>query len=266
MINIVIAGAAGRMGQALIRCARRFDKIRIIGAVERPGHSDLDKDAGSVAGIDSINVRLNDSLPDALKNADVLIDFTLHSTVQENANIAVGMRRAMVIGTTGLMPNETEVINLAASKIPIVWAPNMSLGVNLLFSVLKKAGSIFSDGYVIEIDETHHVHKKDSPSGTALRLGEKIAEGLGQELNRLMLHDAENPDMAAVPGKIVIRSHREGEAIGDHAVTFTNESERIEFTHKAFSRDAFAMGALRAAQWVVTQRPGLYDMQNVLSL
>jgi 4-hydroxy-tetrahydrodipicolinate reductase len=266
MIKIVIAGAAGRMGQALVRCSQKSDDIELVGATEHAEHEALGSDVGTLAGLDPVGVPLVSDLAAVLPDADVLIDFTYHSVVPVNATLAAELGRAVVIGTTALDEDERAAVSLAADKVPIVWAPNMSLGVNLLFAVAKRAASVLGAGYQVRIDDTHHVHKLDAPSGTALRLGEKVAEGAGVDFDDVMLHD-EGGTLDSYPaGKIAIRSFREGEVVGDHTVSFENAGERVELTHHAESRDAFAMGALHAAQWVSSRRPRLYDMQDVLGL
>jgi 4-hydroxy-tetrahydrodipicolinate reductase len=266
MTKVVIAGAAGRMGQALIRCSQTMEGVELVGATEQAGHESLGSDVGELAGVDRIGVALTDDLAAALSDADVLIDFTFHTAVPGNAALAASVGRAVVIGTTALDAAERAVVENAAGKVPIVWAPNMSLGVNLLFAVAKRAAAVLGSEYRVRIDETHHVHKLDAPSGTALRLGEKVAEGAGLRFEEAMLHD-EGGQLETYPaGRIPIRSFREGEVVGDHTVSFENAGERIELTHHASSRDAFAMGALHAAKWVCTQRPRLYDMQDVLGL
>lgn len=266
MTKIVIAGAAGRMGKALIRCAQNMESIQIVGGTEFAEHPDLNKDLGTIAEIDPIGIPLTSDLAAVLPEADVLIDFTLHTVVPENVRIAHKLRRAAVVGTTALSDEEAAPLLKASYDIPIVWAPNMSVGVNLLFAAARKAAAVLGKDYTIEIDETHHVHKIDAPSGTALRLGEKVAEGRGVELNDVMVHDEGGKLDKAEPGKIMVHSHREGEVVGIHTVRFENSGERIELTHNAHSRDAFALGALKAAEWVARQRPRLYDMQDMLGL
>lgn len=264
--KIAVAGAAGRMGQAIIRSMHNVPGVELVGAIEMSVHKDLGKDAGVLAGVDKAGVLLSYDLGEVLAKADVLIDFTFHAAVPLNINLAVQAGRAVVIGTTGLDAAETAAVNKGSEKIPVVWAPNMSIGVNLLFAMVKKAAEALGPAYRVEVDETHHIHKKDSPSGTALRLGEKVAEGLGWDFKSSMIHDADGAFRKHPEGKIIIRSHREGEVVGDHTVSFGNEVERIEFTHRAWSREALALGAVRAAQWVVSRKPGLYDMQDVLGL
>jgi 4-hydroxy-tetrahydrodipicolinate reductase len=254
------------MGQSLIRCAQQTGDIVIAGAVEQAGHAAIGQDAGIVAGVPPLGLALTASLEAALGQADVLIDFTLHSSVPANIRAARALRRAAVIGATGLSPEETDAVTRASADIPVVWAPNMSLGVNLLFAAVRKAAEVLGRGYSVDIDETHHIHKKDAPSGTALGLGEKVAEGWGVELGAVMSHEAGGSAVCAQPGRMVIHSHREGEVVGDHTVRFDVAGECLAFSHHAFNRDAFAAGALKAAGWVVRQRPRLYDMQDVLGL
>lgn len=251
------------MGGALIRCAGRTDDIKVVAAIEQPGNRTVGKDAGTVAGVQAIGVLIADDIKAAV-TADVLIDFTLHNVVPNNVEFALTHRKPMIIGATGLDEEEAATVREAATELPVVWTPNMSLGVNLLFSLVKKASAILGTSYKIEINETHHVHKKDAPSGTALKLGQRAAEGRREDFKAVMVH---NPiDKSGVGGKIVIHSHREGEVIGDHTVRFENSGEFIELTHHAENRDAFALGALHASKWIGGQKPGLYDMQDVLGL
>jgi len=264
--RIAVIGAAGRMGKAIVSSIRNVHGAELVAAVEMSVHKDIGKDVGVLAGVDKAGIPLSDDIQVALSAADVLIDFTFHAAVPINARLASEAGKPLVIGTTGLDAAETEVVNKAALVVPVVWAPNMSLGVNLLFALVKKASAALGSDYTVEIDETHHIHKKDSPSGTALRLGEKVAEGLDVDFRSAMVHDADGALRTHSPDKIVIRSHREGEVVGDHTVSFGNEAERIEFTHRAWSREALALGAIRAAIWIVGRKPGMYDMQDVLSL
>lgn len=266
MTKVIILGAAGKMGRALIKCASTIEDIQVSGAIEADNHPDLGKDAGTVAGIDEINIPISADLDAALDDADVTIDFTFHTAVPANAAAVAAKRRAMVIGTTALDEKETMAICKEADIVPILFAPNMSLGVNLLFAMVEKAAKILKGDFLVEVDETHHIHKKDAPSGTALKLAERVADGWRKELKDVMIFD-ENGSIKTPPeGKVLIHSHREGEVVGDHTVAFGNDTERIEFTHHAWSRDALALGALRAATWVVTQKPAIYDMQDMLGL
>jgi 4-hydroxy-tetrahydrodipicolinate reductase len=265
-VRVAIAGACGRMGHALINCASKTEGVSVVGAVECDGHPSIGQDAGEVAGIGAIGVKVVSDLASVLPDCDVLIDFTLHEAVPGNAIAAEAAGKAVVLGTTGLSDEEAAIVNKCAEKIPFVWAPNMSLGVNVLFAAVKKAASVFGADYAVEVDETHHIHKKDAPSGTALRLGEKVAEGLGVDFAESMVHDPNGEQGIKDPAKIVMRSYREGEVAGIHTVSFESDAEKIEFTHHLCGREALAAGALRASQWVTAQGPGMYDMQAVLDL
>ena len=266
MTRVVIAGAAGRMGQALVRCALVGDDTELVGAVEAPGHAKIGADAGETAGVTPAGIPVTDDLAAALARADALIDFTFHTAVPDNARIAARLRRAVVIGTTALTPDEAATVSDAANVIPIVHAPNMSLGVNLLFAMVKRAAAVLGPDYAVDIEDIHHTRKQDAPSGTAIQLGRKVAEGTGRNFDAVWVHDEEGRDGIHDPARIVIRSHRRGEVVGDHTVSFAHPFETVEFTHHAWSRDAFALGALRAACWVCARKPRLYDMQDVLGL
>jgi len=265
MTNIAILGAAGRMGQALVRCAGRLTAVRVVAALEQTGHAAMGRDAGTLAGVGHLGVPLTDNA-DAAGSADALIDFTFHTAAPGNVAQACRLGKAMVIGTTGLDEDETRAVRAAAARIPIVWAPNMSLGVNLLFAMAARAAAVLGLDYDVEIIETHHRHKQDAPSGTALRLAEKIAEGRGQNLADALTHGRTGFVGERPRGQIGMHAVRAGDAVGDHTVIFATEGERLELGHRATSRDALAMGALRAAIWVADRKPGLYDMQDVLGL
>jgi 4-hydroxy-tetrahydrodipicolinate reductase len=266
MLKVVIAGAAGRMGHALITAISKQSDMELVGATEHDQHPDLGRDAGVLVGVGDLGVPLTSDLAGALEEADVLIDFTFHTAVPKNAQVAARVGRAVVIGTTALSTEEAAEVSAAADKVPIVWAPNMSLGVNVLFAAVKKAARVFAGQYEMSIEDVHHIHKADAPSGTALRLGEKVAEGLGKPFESVYVHDEEGQMEEPPAGKLVIRSFRRGEVVGDHTVSFQNAGETIEFTHHAWSRECFAMGALHAAKWAVSRKPRLYDMQDVLDL
>lgn len=236
------------------------------GATEVAGHPGLGRDAGLAAGTGEAGVVLTDDLKAALAGADAMIDFSVHEAVPGNLRQAVEQRRAVVLGTTGLNDAERAAVQRAAQVVPVVWAPNMSLGVNLLFALVEKAAGVLGPDYDVEIIETHHRFKKDAPSGTAIRLGEKVAAGRGQVLASVANYGREGIVGERPRGQVGIHAVRAGDAIGDHTVMFATEGERVEITHHATSRDAFAMGALHAARWVANQRPRLYDMQDVLGL
>jgi 4-hydroxy-tetrahydrodipicolinate reductase len=265
MTKVAIAGTAGRMGQALIQCAGRLDDIQIAAALERPGHPALGQDAGLCAGSSPLQVLVTDNL-DAISAADVLVDFTFHTAAPDNAAAVARQGRAMVLGTTGLTDTEAAAVYRAAEQVPVVWAPNMSLGVNLLWALVKQAAAVLGTAYDAEIVEMHHRYKQDAPSGTALRTGEMIAAGRGQVFADVVDHGRLGITGERVEGRIGMHALRGGDVVGDHTVVFAGDGERIELGHRATSRGALAMGALRAAQWVCEQKPGLYDMKDVLGL
>lgn len=266
MIKIAMLGAAGRMGQTIIRCMARNDGFTLIGAVDAEGHPSIGQDAGSVAGAGALSVPITADAQSACASADVLIDFSFHAAVPDHARLAAETGRPMVIGTTGLTDDELAAVNDAAQQIAVMMAPNMSLGVNLLFALTQKAASVLGTSYDAEIIDVHHRHKKDAPSGTALRLGEKLAIGRDQNFEDVVCYGRAGDTGERPEGQIGIHALRSGDAIGDHVVSFATEGERIELAHSATSRDAFANGALHAARWVTSEGPGLYDMQDVLGL
>lgn len=266
MIKIAIVGAAGRMGQALARCSKLMTDVQVVAAVDAAACPLCGKDLGVVAGIGEIGTVISHDLASAVRAADVLIDFSFHENVPLTVKLAAEHRKAVVIGTTGLNPDERAAVDRAAGAIPIVWAPNMSLGVNMLFSLVEQAAKALGVDYDVEITEAHHRYKKDAPSGTALRLGEKVAEGRGQQFRDVAIYGREGLGGERPKGQIGIHALRAADIIGEHTVFFATEGERVEISHRATSRDAFAKGALRAAQWAVGRAPGLYDMQDVLGL
>ncbi len=266
MTKVLIIGAAGRMGQALVRCVGRDPEIDLIAAVEEGNSPAIGKDAGVLAGIETTGVLVGSSLAENIDDVDVLIDFTLHRAVPAHVAAAAERGKAMVIGTTGFTTEEKAAVAAAAKQVPIVLAPNMSLGINMLLPIIQKASSVLGLDYDVEIVETHHKFKKDAPSGTALRLGEKVAEGRGQTFKNVMVPGRDGITGERPRGEIGIHALRMSDVIGEHVVSFAREGERIEFTHKATSRDAFAMGSMHAAKWLSGKESGLYDMQDVLGV
>ena len=266
MIKIAIIGAAGRMGQALIRCARPIQGLEVVVAVEAATSPFVGKDPGAVAGTGETGLRITSDLAAAVQAADVAIDFSFHENVPQTAKLAARYGKGLVIGTTGLTPEERAVVEQAAEMVPIMWAPNMSLGVNLLFALTQRAAAALGLDYDAEIVEMHHRLKKDAPSGTALRLAETVAAGRGQDLKAVAVYGREGLVGERPRGEIGVHAVRGGDVVGDHTVMFAIEGERVELTHKASSRDTFARGALRAAVWLPGRKPGLYDMQDVLGL
>ena len=265
-LPVAIIGAAGRMGRMLVRMVHAEDGMRVAAAVEREDDPHVGADAGTLAGIGEIGVDVEGSLHRALAVSDVCIDFTLPGPTVEHARACRSRRRPMVIGTTGLSPEQRAMLAEAAADIAIMHAPNMSVGVNLCFKLLDIAARALGDSVDIEIIEAHHRNKVDAPSGTAVRMGEIIAGALGRDLDDCAIYGREGHTGIRDRATIGFETIRAGDIVGEHTVMFGGEGERIELTHRAASRANFAAGAVRAARWVATRPPGLYDMQDVLGL
>jgi 4-hydroxy-tetrahydrodipicolinate reductase len=266
MIKVAIVGAAGRMGQALVRCSKVVTGMQVVAAVDTAACPLCGKDSGLIAGIGENGIKITHDLAAAVKDADILIDFSFHENVPVTVALATRHKKGVVIGTTGLNPEERAAVDEAARVIPIVWAPNMSVGVNLLFALVEQAARALGLDYDVEITEAHHKFKKDAPSGTALRLGEKVAQGRNQNLRDVAVFGREGLGGERPRGEIGIHAIRAADIVGEHTVLFATEGERVELTHRATSRDALAKGALQASLWLAGKKPGLYDMQNVLGL
>ncbi len=263
--KVAIAGAAGRMGRTLIELAAASGgTLTVTAAFERADCPLLGQDAGVVAGGAALGVPLTTTL--AASEFDVLVDFTAPTATLEHLEFCAANRRGIVIGTTGMSGAQRAVIEAAACTVGIVWAPNMSVGVNLCFKLLELAASVLGDEFDVEIIEAHHRHKVDAPSGTALRMGEVVARALHRDLTTDAVYGRQGQIGPRDRKTIGFATVRAGEIVGDHTVLFAGAGERIEITHKAENRATFARGALRAAHWLRTQGPGLYDMQDVLGL
>jgi 4-hydroxy-tetrahydrodipicolinate reductase len=242
MTKIIITGSKGRMGRALISCAKNFRELQVVAQID-----------------------VGDDFPAAIEQGDVIVDFSSHTATADIAGLCARHKKAIVIGTTGhTNAGRAEVLKFK-TKIPMVWASNFSTGVNTLFWLTRKAAEILGPDYDLEIVEMHHRMKMDAPSGTAKTLAQILAEARKQHLDKTARHGRLGIG-ERVPGEIGIHSIRGGDVVGDHTVIFANTGERLELTHRASSRETFANGALRAALWVVEQKPGLYDMQDVLGL
>ena len=264
--NIVVNGAAGRMGRALVQACTENSDTELAAALVRPGSSYAGQDAGVVAGIAPADVNLitdPSTLPDKI---DAWIDFTLPEGLMSALKYCVDNELPMVIGTTGLDDQQKETISQAGNTIPIVFAPNMSVGVNLCLSILQTAAKTLGDDYDIEIVEAHHKNKVDAPSGTALRMGEVIADAINIDLDKNAEFTRHGNIGARKPGTIGFQTIRAGDIVGEHTVTFAGIGERVEIAHIASSRLTFARGAVRAAIWIKDQSAGVYDMQDVLGL
>jgi 4-hydroxy-tetrahydrodipicolinate reductase len=264
MINVAIAGAAGRMGRALIDATTKAEGLRLAGALERAGSSAIGADAGELAAAGKLGITVTDSLTGI--DFDVLIDFTTAAATLAHLEYCRDVGRKMVIGTTGIDETGKNRIADAARDIAIVFAPNMSVGVNLCFRLLDIAARVLGEAVDIEIIEAHHRYKADAPSGTALRMGEVVAKALGRDLAEVGVHGRHGITGERTRRVIGFSAIRAGDIVGDHTVLFAGGGERVEITHKAESRATFANGALRAARWLAGRRTGLYDMQDVLGL
>ena len=266
MIKVAVTGAAGRMGGRIITLITEAEGLEVAGAIEMAGHARLGDDAGYVAGCGDLGVAITDSLDQALASADVLIDFTWPEVTIGNAEVCARLGKAMVVGTTGLNPEQREVIKRVAESSPVVFAPNMSVGVNVCFKLLKDMAKTLGEGFDVEIVELHHNKKKDSPSGTAVRMGEIVADALDRNYDEVANYHREGMCGERSQEEIGMQTVRGGDIVGEHTVYFIGMGERIELTHRAMSRDMFARGAVRAAGWLAEKPVGLYDMQDVLGL
>jgi len=265
-VRVAVIGAAGRMGRALIEAVSEAEGVSLTAAIDRPGNSLIGSDAGELAAIGKLGVTVVDNL-DAVKNDfDVLIDFTAPAATIKNAEFCAQYGKKMAIGTTGLSAEQKAQLEASASKTAIMFAPNMSVGVNLCFKLLELAARVLGDEVDIEVLESHHRHKVDSPSGTALRMGEVVAETLGRDLNKVAVYGREGQDGPRDRETIGFATVRAGDIVGEHTVMFAADGERVEITHKATSRMNFARGAVRACRWLNERTTGLYDMQDVLGL
>lgn len=263
MIRIGITGVNGRMGKALVQAAQGREDLKLVSATVREGSELAGADAGPVAGLPPLGVAMADTLGD---DVDVVIDFTLPDATLDHVAWCRQRGKRIVIGTTGFDAGQRQLIEKAAREIPIVLAPNMSVGVNLCFRLVELAARTVGASSDIEILEAHHRHKADAPSGTALRLGEKAAGALNRDLEDIAVYERHGRTGARPDGAIGFATVRAGDIVGEHTVLFAGEGERIEITHKATSRLNFANGALRAAAWLAEKDAGLYDMQDVLGL
>lgn len=266
MIKVAVTGAAGRMGGRIITAVKEAEGLELAGAVERPGHEMIGQDAGLIAGCGAAGVKITASLDEALKNADVLIDFTFPEVTLKNLATCVRLGKKLVIGSTGFTPAQRAEVQKAGEQISVVLAPNMSVGVNACFKLLKETAKILGPDFDVEIVELHHNKKKDSPSGTAVRMGEVVAEALGRDYNQVANFHREGMCGERTPEEIGMQTVRGGDIVGEHTVYFIGMGERIEITHRAMSRDMFARGAVRAAAWLAAKEQGMYDMQDVLGL
>ena len=266
MIKIAVCGAAGRMGQHIINSIQGAGGVQLSGVLERIAHPLVGRDAGLVAGCGALGINISDDLDEVIAGCDVLIDFTAPKVSLKNLEACGLRKKSMVIGSTGFTPEERDLAVELARDIPAVLAPNMSVGVNVCFKILKDIAATLGDDFDVEIVESHHRLKVDAPSGTAVRMGQVVAEALGRDYNKVANFHREGITGARTKEEIGMQTIRGGDIIGEHTVYFIGMGERIELSHRATTREMFSRGAVRAAKWIAGKPPGLYDMQDVLGL
>jgi 4-hydroxy-tetrahydrodipicolinate reductase len=263
MIDVVVTGAAGRMGREIVRLVLATPGLRLHGAVERSGPA-VGQDAAALAGQPSTGVRVVETLAQALPGAGAVIDFTHFEASASHAEACAAAGVPIVIGSTGFTPEARARVAAAARRVPVMLSPNMSVGVNVLFELVRQAAAVLGDAYDVEIVELHHKKKKDAPSGTAVRLGEVAAEALGRDPARDLTFARHGMVGERPAREIGLQTVRGGDIVGEHTVYFCGEGERLELTHRATAREQFARGAVRAAAWIAGRPAGLYDMADVL--
>jgi 4-hydroxy-tetrahydrodipicolinate reductase len=266
MPEVVVAGAAGRMGRTLVACLQDASDLSLVGALERPGHPAVGKDAGEVAGVGRRGVNITDDPTSLLTRDRTLVEFSIPEASLGHLRLVARTGARAVVGTTGFSQAEREEIQALARQIPIMLSPNMSVGVNLALKLLAQMAVTLGDEYDVEITEIHHRGKKDAPSGTALQMAETIAHALGRDLGRVAVYGRRGLTGERTAREIGIQSLRAGDVVGEHTVVFGGLGERLELTHRVGSRDTFARGALRAVRFIATAPAGLYSMQDVLGL
>ena len=266
MIKAVVTGAAGRMGDRIINLISGTEGIEVVGAVERKDHMVIGRDVGESIGLGKTGIVIEDDIKKSVLKSDVIIDFTNHEASLDNLKIATGNNISIVIGSTGFTANEMESVKDLAKNTRCVLAPNMSVGVNVMFKVLDYVAGTLGDDFDVEIVEAHHNLKRDAPSGTAAKMAQIIADRLGRDLDKCGVYGRKGMIGERTKEEIGIQTVRAGDIAGEHTVIFGGIGERLEFIHRAHSRDNFAKGAIRAAMWIVNQKNGLYDMQDVLGL
>lgn len=266
MIKVLIAGASGRMGRRIGFMVNEHKDLQVAGGFELPDNPNVGKDLGEIGGYGTSGVAVAANLTDIIGQGEVIIDFTFHEATMKIARLAAAHHKAMVIGTTGLTAENLAELAELTKHFPCVQAPNMAVGVNVLFKVAAKIAAVLGDAYDIEIVEAHHRLKKDAPSGTALKLGEVVAEAVNRRLDEVGVYARHGIIGERTDQEIGIQTIRAGDIVGEHTVYFAGAGERLEVTHRAHSRDNFARGAAVAAAWVSGRANGLYNMFDVLDL
>ena len=265
-LGLIVCGAGGRMGGAVVRAAAQTAGVRLAAAIDKPGSARLGKDAGETSAAGHLGVTIGDRIEQHLKSSTVIIDFTNPEASLSYLRAATKKAVPIVIATTGFNSKQLAEIKRLARRTPTLLSANTSLGVNVLVSLLGKAAKMLGEDYDVEIIEAHHRFKKDAPSGTALALGRSVANALNRDLDKIGINGRKGIVGERSKKEIALLSVRAGDIVGEHTVIFGGIGERLEFIHRAHSRDTFARGAIRAAQWLAKQKPGLYGMQDVLGL
>ena len=265
-LGLIVCGVGGRMGGAVVRAAAQTAGVRLAAAIDKPGSARLGKDAGEASAAGHLGVTIGDKIEQHLKSNTVIIDFTNPEASLGYLRDATKKAVPIVIATTGFNSKQLAEIKRLSRRAPTLLSANTSLGVNVLVSLLDKAAKMLGEDYDVEIIEAHHRFKKDAPSGTALALGRSVAKALNRDLNKIGINGRKGIVGERSKKEIALLSVRAGDIVGEHTVIFGGIGERLEFIHRAHSRDTFARGAIRAAQWLARQKPGLYGMQDVLGL
>ncbi len=266
MIKTVVYGVAGRMGRRLASLIAESDDIELVGATEARTNPAVGKDVGELIGLGRLGITVACNLEEVIQHTDVVVDFTTPEASLAAARIYASVGKAAVVGTTGFSDQQLAVFRETVAAVPCVFSPNFSVGVNLLFKLVEEAAGTLGEGFDVEIVESHHRFKKDAPSGTAKRLAQIAASALGYDFDQVAVYGRKGLTGERKRSQIGIHAVRAGDIVGEHTVLFGGVGERIELSHRASSRDAFAQGALRAVRFVVEAKPGLYDMMDVLGL
>jgi len=266
IVKAILIGAAGRMGLRLLTAIHENSNVLLGGAVERQDHPNIGRDVGEMAGLEKWNIILSGYLREVISSGDVIIDFTNAEAALRNLQVAAENGKSAVIGSTGLSSAQMVEVRALTQKIPCVLSPNMSVGVNVMFRIIADLAKILGEDYDVEVIEAHHRMKKDAPSGTAVKMEKILAQALQRNFDQVGVYERKGIIGERKRAEIGMQTIRAGDIIGEHTVVFGGLGERLEVTHRAHSRDNFARGAVRAAGWVVKQKPGLYDMQDVLGL
>lgn len=265
-MRVAVAGASGKMGGRLVHLVHQSNDMELAGGLERPGHPALGKDLGEVVGLGPVGVPLVDDLNALVPKIDLLFEFTIPEASLAHLRLMANHGKAMVLGTTGFTAAQLAEVQALAPRLPLFMAPNMSPAINVMYKLITDAARLLGSDFDIEIIEAHHRYKVDAPSGTAVRMAEVLAQTLDRDLEKVGVYGRKGIVGQRKDEEIAVLSLRAGDLTGDHTVMFGGIGERLEIIHRTQSRDAFGRGALRAARWIVQQKPGLYDMQDLLGL